>query len=362
MKVALLLLLVACQKHEDETKPVALDVDKCKVALHDAPTLAPARRAKAIIDACQPCGPWQLLRWATKQSDGGPTRLALDQQLQACGTCNTDARSRFMGALDDARGTDSRTPWREYGKACNLPDARFASAPWFALDKIARDIGANSDTAPLLAGIELRMPAVSVSGSGYELPTASVIGPHAGPTAITVTAKDMMMGSLPVGRLTAKGLEATSDYPGVPFDPTAPPSGAAASPGNAGLVGPAQLPSGPVAIVAPKQLAARRILDALVRPAYLAVAAPGQPEGWVVPGVVPVELTRIDAIDGTPQRIFKLGASPDALLAELKAKAAGTASVLIEVDAEASVQGLAQLLGALAFTGAHTAMIMASQP
>jgi len=346
MRALALLLLVACQKHEDEAKPVVVDLDRCKAALQDAPKLPPARRAKAIIDACQPCGAWQLLRWQSRPTDGGPTRLAIDQQLQACGTCNTDARTRFMGALDDARGTDARTPWREYGKACNLTDARFVSAPWYALDKIARDAGANPELAPLLAGIELRMPAVSISGSGYDLPTASVIGPHAGPTQITVTATAMHIGTLPVGHLTAKGLEATTDYPGVPFDPGAP----------------AKLPDGPIAIVAPKQLPARRILDALVRPAFLAVAAPGQPEGWVVPGVVPVELHKIDAIDGTPQRTFRLGANADALIAELKAKAAGTESVLIEVAADATVQSLAQLLGALAFTGAHTAMIMASQP
>lgn len=342
-----LLFLVACQKHaDDKPAPPPVDTDKCKLALETAPTVPPARRAKVVLEGCKPCGEWQpLLHWQARTTDGGPTRLAIDQQLQACGTCNTDARTKFMGALDDARGTDARTPWREYGKACNLADGRFVSAPWYALDKIARDAGANPDLAPLLAGIELRMPAVSLTGSGYELPTASVVGPHAGPAQITVTAGDLRMGVLPTGKLTPQGLVADTDYPGAPLDA-------------------AKLVDGPVAILAPKGLPARRVLDAILpgKQSFLAVVAPGQPEGWMVPGVVPVQLTKIDGIDGTPQRMFTLTASADALLAELKAKPAGSQSVLIQVAADATAQSLAQLLGALAFTGSHAAMIMASQP
>jgi hypothetical protein len=218
-----------------------------------------------------------------------------------------------------------------------VPDTRFMTAPYFAIDRAARMVG----DAKLLAQIELPLPAVSVNGVGLELPTSAILVPEAGPAALTVDAAQLLLGTLPTAKLSPEGILPAGDYPGTRVEPTALAAELAKAP-RAGS---------PVALLAPRQLPASRIVEAVAAAGghdiRLAVARL-ELRNWVIPATVPVGLTakaarrggvRLTLDDTAVDAIKAAQATPRARL--------GAAPVTIAVDPTATAASLANLLGAL---------------
>ena len=320
------------------------NLDACRQAAARVPALPANQRPQALLDGCRPCGDWApLLAWNTPPADGGPTRAAIEQAMLACKAfCEPNAKQRFLGTLDNARGQDSRAPWRFLGDICKaevsaVPDTRFMGAPYFALDRIARAIG---DPA-LLAAITLPLPAVSLTGVGLELPGAPGVPGEAGPAALTIDASQILLGALPAATLSAGGLQVSGDYPGTPIAAGA----LAAALGKPAL-------AGPIALLAPTGLAATRVAQVIGAAGghelRLAVAVPG-PGGWTLPGTLPIALVATPGHAGTGIRLA-LDASPDAAIEVARATAGADlvrAPVTITVGPTATVASLASLLGAL---------------
>jgi hypothetical protein len=262
------LALIAC-------KPKAKPAPTCDGVAAKAAAAPLVARPKILIEGCQPCGEWTpMLGWNVEASAGGPKREQIEQLMVRCDAfCTGSAKTEFMGALDKARGSSSNRPWRELGKSCKdkvsaAGDDRFVSAPYFALDRIARKIGGN---------LEVPLPPVTVSGAGIELPRvapARVLA-YEGRQHVTLVADTIYVGTLPRAKLTANGLEldlGTPPYPGVevPIDQLA-----------------AKL-TGPVLVLAPRELAARKLAPILAAGSsvQLGVWAPESPEGWQLPGAI----------------------------------------------------------------------------
>ena len=130
------------------------------------------------------------------------------------------AEEDHFGVVDDARVQESRAPWRALGEVCKAkvsatPDARYMSAPWFALDRVARWAAAQPGGQALLDAIVLRVPPVSLTGVGVVLPEAPVAKPATPAAQVTVTASALSVGTLPTATLGANGLVVTGGpYPG----------------------------------------------------------------------------------------------------------------------------------------------------
>jgi hypothetical protein len=348
------------------------NLDACRAAAGRVPSLPPNQRAAALLDACHPCGDWgPLLRWNTLQTDGGPTRAAIEQAITACNAfCEPSAKQRFFGTLDGARGQPAHTPWRLLGEICKadvsaVPDARFMDGAYFALDRIARAIG---DPA-LLAAIELPLPALSITSVGVDLPSVPVSLDPAGPAAITLDAKQMLVGALPVATLSPTGLQVAADYPGTAVDPAS--LGAAL---EFALSRPA-LAGHPVAVVAPYALDAARVADVIDAAGghelRLAVAG-GGPAGWDVPAALPIALGGrplaaavqlvLAAPAGTPGATDASSAAEPAIRAARAAAPADLlrAPVVITLARGARVDGLASLLGALGKLDVKAAVLVRS--
>ena len=354
--------LAACKSRQAERvpsdPPAAIDaqlgadanLDGCRAAAARIPDLPAPARAQALLDACRPCGDWApLLSWSQAATEGGPTRAAIERAMVACHAyCDTGAKQRFLGSLDAARGQGIQAPWRVLGEMCKdavsaVPDARYMSAPYFALDRIARALG---DPA-VLAAIELPLPAVSVTGVGLDLPSAPATTSDPGSTALTVYAGQILLGTLPTARLSPSGLAVSGDYPGTEL-----PLRALA----ARLAAP-ELSGRPIALLAPGGLAASRIVDVLGaaggHEVRLAVATPG-PGGWMLPRVVPVAVAAPPARPGGLR--ITLGADPVAALEA--SRAAPPAGVSIALEPAATTENLARLLGTLAERGARSAVLL----
>jgi hypothetical protein len=321
-------------------------LEACRAAAARVAGLPRTKRTVALLEGCQPCGDWgPLLGWDIPVADGGPTRAAIEQGLAACNAfCEPTAKQRFFATLDSARTQETRTPWRILGEVCKagvsaLPDARFMGAPYFALDRVARAIG----DAALLAPLELPLPAISLSGFGLELPTAPMLEPDAGPATLTVDASQFLLGSLPVAKLSPTGVQVSGDYPGTSIAPRAL---AAALARHA--------PAGrPIALLAPRQLPATRIIDAVTAAGgheLRLAAADLELRGWIIPATVPIALAvkahgrggvRLTLDDTAVDAIKAAKATPRAQLAR--------APVTIAVDGTATVASLANLLGALGY-------------
>jgi hypothetical protein len=227
VKYWLLVALVACKskapppKVVDDAKP-AIDWAKCDAALQQAASAPLDARPLIVIDGCQVCGDWTpILKWATPEGEGGPKFAAIEATMQRCGFCDGNAKQRFLGTLDKARGTDTRTPWRQLGDVCKadvsaVPDNRFMSAPYYALDRIARAAGARGgETASRLALLELPLPALSISGTGVVLPELDTqVTPKVGTVHVSLIGDQIFVGKLPRARLSASGVTVTTDYPG----------------------------------------------------------------------------------------------------------------------------------------------------
>ncbi len=311
----LVLALAACGKGKSKDAPgpgsathvvmhgnadagvIDIDWKPCEAALRSAATAPLDERPKIVIDGCKVCGDWMpILRWRTPQQEGGPSRAQIEAAMGQCSAyCDPTAKQRFLGSLDNARGGPARTPWRWLGEVCKsavsaVPDNRFTTAPYFALDRIGRAASAKGgDVANLLAAIEVPLPAVSVTGAGITLPDVETgVAPTAGPIAITVIGGAIHVAKLPRARLGATGvLVDLGNYPGDEVKPAD--LGATLTK----LVGGETTMS--IALLAPVALPAEALVPIIaaashVAPVYLAANAAGSPEDWDLPGTIPVAL------------------------------------------------------------------------
>ncbi len=278
--------------------PLAPPVDwkACNAALRKASTEPLDVRPAMVIEGCEVCGDWTpLLQWNRPQTEKGPTRHQIENAMAVCGYCNANAKQRFLGTLDDARGTNARTPWRFLGEQCRaevsaIPDTRFMSAPFYALDRIARAATAHGgESANLMAAIELPLPAVSLTGVGLALPDVDDgVSPTAGPLAITVMGDGLHVAKLPRARLGASGVAVElGNYPGDLVKQA----------DLAGALG--KLATGDatatIAILSPVATPAQQLLPVIeaaakIAPVYLAVNAHAAPEGWDLTATIPIEL------------------------------------------------------------------------
>jgi len=330
----------------------------CEAALKAAPTLPTTRRTDAIIDGCRPCGDWTpILTWNKLPQDGGPTRTQIENAMVACKAyCEPNAKMRFLGTLDDARMNGGRTPWRLLGEMCRdqvsaVPDARYMSASYFALDRIARDVAARPGGPELLKPIEIPMPPVSVSAVGITIPDAPLSKPELLRVGVTVTKTELSIGTLPIATLGAAGVTVTGDpFPGKPV----------AHKDLADAVGKL---GGTAAVFAPSAMPAARLAEIVsgisAQTLYLAVTSKSGAYG-----IVPIAL-KPPGSQKVPGLRLALGASADD--AVKAAKAAGpdklkAGTVMIEVDKAATVASLATLVGALAFFDVTVVALVPPKP
>jgi hypothetical protein len=322
-------------------------VAKCEQALTQKQTAI--RRITQIIDGCRPHGDWTaILDWTTSSSADVEAALT-----HANAFCTNDAKARFMNELEDARDKQTERPWRVLGEKCGdkvsgVPDLRFMSAPYFALDRIARATAAHPTLAPLAAAVELPLPPVSMTGVGFELATASVMKPELPQWQVTVTNAEIRVGLLPSAKLGANGVTVDlgpHPYPGELVDAKA-------------LAG--KIPDDePVLLLAPAAMPAQRLADVVRalpgRDLALGVAASGGPKGWAMAGVVPILL---DAKPDPKAVDWPLDANIEAAIADLKGKPAEAfAHPRVTIAKDATVAHLAKLLGALAFRDAGAASL-----
>jgi hypothetical protein len=381
-RLAALLLLAAACKGKEPTKdpvavpphpmpeavpvPVAGDWAVCKAALEASAKLPPTKQVAALIDACRPCGDWKpLLEWQTPAGEGGPKQKDIEAAMLGCKAyCDPNAKMRFVSGLDDARGKNNRRPWRVLGEFCkealsSVPDARFMSAPFFALDRIARDVAARPDGAKLLAAIDLVLPAVSVTGSGLDIPASAVTKPSAAPSQLTLTVDEIHVGALPHAKLGANGVTVTADsYPG-------------------NVVKLADLPAAfdklpqPVLVFMPKKMSAQKLVDVLAttkgRAMQLAVEAMSTLPGWDQYGASPIDLVGEVKLPTMAEDKYRLlltfGANTDDAIKTIAAAgvASFTAPPQLALLPEATAESLATVLGALAYKDVKTAVIIAAK-
>lgn len=338
------------------------DVAACAAVLKAVPTLPATRRADAIIEACHPCGDWTpILDWQKLPKDGGPTRTLIENAMVACKAyCEPNAKMRFLGTLDDARMKGTRTPWRELGEMCRekvsaVPDARYMSASYFALDRIARDVAARPGGPELLAPIEIPLPPVSVSAVGITIPDSPLSKPQLMHVGITVTMGEVSVGKLPVAKLGATGVTVSGDsFPGRAVTLKELPEAIAKLGGTAALFAPAGMPASRLAEV---------VAGGKGDVVYLAVTAQSGAGGAAAYGIVPIALKSPRGQKPTVR--LALGASADDAIKAAKAAGAEklTANtVMIEIDKTATVASLAKLLGALAFSEVTAVALVLPKP
>jgi len=254
-------------------------VGPCVTAIERAAAAPDWKRARIVVDGCRPCG----VAWDDVTAARVPAPSRVVGVVDACRIgCPRTARSDFYAKISALEEGDSpRAAWQALGKACPAalgaadPDGRFAGGAWFALDQIGRRLGeARPHLAPAVRdqvthalGLALPLPAVSVVGTGYDVPGGS--GGPSPAVAIAVTASSATVGALPVAHLGPHCLEVPAGWawPGEP----APPEALARAVAAHG--------AGPVAIEAPAGLTAARVLEVAGalgkgQQASLAVSAP----------------------------------------------------------------------------------------
>jgi hypothetical protein len=294
--LVIVLALAACKHHAgtDQAASNELDWDRCAAALAH-----PELGTEAVLDGCKVCGDWRpVLMWKTPQAEGGPTKMAIANAMDRCNAwCEPTAKTKFLSPLDDARGTDKRVPWKQLADMCKAAvsagtDSRYASAPYFALDRIARAAAAHGGpAAAALDKLVLPLPAASVSGWGVDLPELKAPTRPAPRIHITLLGTQLYVGMLPRAHLGKDGVAV--DYGGTPYPGklTAPSDLAAAI---AALVTTA--PSDPpgalpeVTVLAPRGMAAaslQPVVDALRGKAVLDLAVGTEPlPDWTIPYVL----------------------------------------------------------------------------
>ena len=183
------------------------------------------QRARTIVEACTPCGvPWRDAIRVPMPAPG--VVLAV---VDACHLdCPAPARGDLSSALKAVEGDQApRAAWAKFARACPQqmsgagPDDRYAGGAWFALDQIARRLGAaRAHLAPVKRtaideafALELRLPLWSSVGTGFELP--------AGPSTdapidryVTITEKDVFLGAAPIAHVGEHGVTVTGGWPG----------------------------------------------------------------------------------------------------------------------------------------------------
>jgi hypothetical protein len=267
-------------------------------------------RPQILINGCKVCGDWTpILRWNTPPQDGGPARSAIEKAMLDCHAyCDPNAKQRFLGALDAARGTDMRTPWRELGSVCKdevsaASDGRFLGGPYFALDRIARATAAvGGNTAKLAQSIELPLPAVSASGVGPVLADVDGTSPKVGAVEVTVLGDKIFVGRMPRAHLAAGGVAVDLGHAGYPGTETElaglPDALKAAIAGD---------PAPTITLLAPHAMPAQNLVPivaaaAPLGPLYLAANAADSPEGWSLAAAIPVALAPTgDPVTVTPE-------------------------------------------------------------
>jgi hypothetical protein len=307
--LVLVAVLAACKGKDkpapqagDETPgPMAVRIDwaRCEQAITTAASAPLAARPQLVLDGCQVCGgDWKpLLAWNVEGASGGPKREQVEQMMVACDAfCTGDSKLKFMAGVDKARGGSVNTPWRQLATACGdtvngSADARFMSAPFFALDRIARAASSKGGAiADKLAALELPLPAITISGSGVALPDAAAATPNVGALHVTVLGDAIHVGTLPRAKLGASGVLAklgNGDYPGdaVPLDKL----------GDALRALTGGDTTHTITILAPHAMPAVKLVPIIaaasaVAPVYLGAHAHESPAGWQLPGAIPVAL------------------------------------------------------------------------
>jgi hypothetical protein len=222
-------VVVACKGKHDEPAAEEDWTVRCEATLRALDERLDADGVAKLIDSCRPCGDWKpILEWSRPVQDGGPTREVITRAMDRCKAfCDSTAKTYFLGTLDDARGTKSAKPWVELGKQCKaavsaVPDARFMSARFFALDRIARATAERGGELARLAGkLRVPLPAVSMSGVGPDLPIAPrACTRDAFRGAYTLLGDSVLEGEVPRARLGASGVavDPSSNYPGARTD------------------------------------------------------------------------------------------------------------------------------------------------
>jgi len=279
--------------------PATIDWAACDKALAKAANAPLDARPQIVLDGCRVCGPdWKpLLQWNVEPSSGGPRREQIEQMMVACNAfCTGDSKLKFMAGVDKARGQNVDTPWRQLATACKAkvnaaPDDRFMSAPFFALDRIARSAaGRGGATADKLSAIELPLPAITISGAGVALPDADGVTPQPGDFQITVLGDQIHVGHMPRAKLGAGGVTVDLHDTGYPGDQVT-----IEQLGTKLLELAGGAKASPVTLLAPHAMPAEALIPIVaaasaVAPVYLAAIAYESPEGWQLPGIIPVAL------------------------------------------------------------------------
>lgn len=280
--------------------PPEIDWAACEKAIDTAASAPLPARPRILLDGCQVCGgDWQpLLRWNVEPESGGGKREQIEQMMVACNAfCTGDSKLKFIAGVDKARGQEVNTPWRRLATACKdkvngAPDDRFMSAPFFALDRIARAAFAKGGAvADKLAALELPLPAITITGAGVVLPAADAVTPIAGALQITVLGDLIHAGTLPRAKLGAAGVAADLGTAGYPGDAVKVEQLGARLRELAGGSAPEA-----ITILAPHAMPAEKLVPivaaaAAVAPVYLGAPAPESPHGWQLAGAIPVALS-----------------------------------------------------------------------
>jgi hypothetical protein len=341
--VLVLACLAACKPHP-HASPAARDAAAPPAPAIDwaACTQALAARTDgweaAALHACAPCDLATLLAWQKPAADGGPSRQAINAAMTGCHAfCTGSARERFMATLDAARGVD-RAPWRYLGQMCkdqvgaSTEAERFMSAPLFALDRMARAVGAHGDKpAAALAAIDLPLPPLTISGTGPTLPPdlGDGIAITPGRLALTVIGTQLYLGRLPHARLDTYGIHVVAS--GTPYPGDAIKDTDLAAKVAAGT---------PLPVLALEAAPAAPLADIVAHAPgislELVVARPPVLGDWMRVAMVPVSL--VGAAPAGPALAIVLDGPPPA------PPASAPGEVVIELGPNATIAQLAQLL------------------
>jgi hypothetical protein len=290
--LAFALVAAACGKHDEPAKskpppaPV-MDWTRCEKQIA---TLAgihgDTERVQALIAACPVCGDWTpVIDWAKPRSEGGPSVQAIADRMTACDAwCNTKAKDFFLASLDTARGTNQRSPWRYLADECKdkvsaVPDCRYESAPYFALDRIGRAVAAHGGTAADdLGRFYIALPPISMTGSAIDVPEVAIDGDEIADNEpiLTVLGDQLYESHRERAHLTASGVQlvAREGYPGQ-----------AVTAATFHADGPS------VAVIAARGMRAKQLLALLppMRVVNLAVRARAKLSGWPMIETVQVD-------------------------------------------------------------------------
>lgn len=292
-RLLLLVALVACKDKAPKDKQVATATtdtspayrvdSKCKSVIEKLPSLPINARPQALLEGCQVCGDSKvLLAW----NQDGTTPEALQKTLESCNAfCTGDAKMKFIAAANKAKGTSNDMAWRKLADACGdkvdaATDHRFMSAPYFALDRIARAVG--------LEQTEIPLPPLTIAGTGIVLPDLEEgVSSKVGIYHVSLIGDQIFIGKLPRAKLDAKGLEVTNDYPGQQVALADLPAALKKLIDND--------PTETLTLLAPHAMPAENLVPVIqaagaIAPLYLAATAHESPADWQLPGAILVAI------------------------------------------------------------------------